>query len=280
MTIREYIKNDLIWRIVHQQELPSPITLNSIAKEYNVSLHPARQAVNDLIEERFLNKSSTSRLSINDIKRNKTIKQKIKRPKKINIEKTIQSDLLKLSFKGKVQYIREEAMAERYQIGRTVLRRIFMSLSAKGLLQHIERKGWELRPFNKKDFQDYTEIRLLLEKKALDLAWPKLNLEKIRFFLTQNRLPTKNDSNIYINNDLHQYWIDTSDNFYIKKFFKQYGIYFQLLSEYEEKNQSTFKNVCKHHREILNAILNNDKAKAKKVLETHILHDEDFLYQL
>ena len=59
--------------------------------------------------------------------------------------------------------------------------------------EHLPRRGWQLRPFRQADLDAYIDMRVTLELKALDLAWPRLVDEELQAILDGNRLPAKPD---------------------------------------------------------------------------------------
>src|SRR5262249_37812653 len=105
----------------------------------------------------------------------------------------IANDLVQLSFRGEPVYLREEATAEKYDISRSAIRNIFHRLAGEGMLDHIPRRGWRLRPFRQHDLQQYVEVREVLELKALDLARRKLDPQVLQRILDANSPPESPD---------------------------------------------------------------------------------------
>ena len=57
----------------------------------------------------------------------------------------------------------------------------------------------------------------------MELAWPRLQDEKLQRMLDGNVLPTSDDDLPKIDNSLHAYIIDTAGNAYIKGFLEFQG---------------------------------------------------------
>src|SRR5262245_48161647 len=177
VSIATYIKDDLAARLLNGRELPVQLTLDSLAEHYNVSFTPVRTAVAELIDEGLLERRSNRRLAAR-IRRKASARarrsQKLPEPPR-DLLKLIRDDLVQLSFQGKPVYLREEATAKKYEVGRTMIRDVLQRLAGQGILDHIPRRGWLLRPFQQQDLQRYVEVREVLELKALELARPKLD---------------------------------------------------------------------------------------------------------
>ena len=169
MTITAQIRDDLKFRMQAGGDLPVPLTLESIAKMYGVSFTPVRTAVAELIEDGLLRKGGNRRLILQaPLKLDRRRKRKLppSLPRRRDLSKEIANDLIKLSFKGQPVYLREEAMAEKYEISRSAIRNILHQFAGSGMLDHIPRRGWQLRPFRQEDMQSFLEVREVLELKA------------------------------------------------------------------------------------------------------------------
>src|SRR5690606_12184813 len=115
----------------------------------------------------------------------------------------ISGDLVRLSLEGKPVYLREEVTAEKYDISRSAIRNIFHRLAGEGILDHIPRRGWRLRPFRQVDLQAYIEVRESLELKALDLSIERLDQFELRRMLEANQFPATENDNPVIDESFH-----------------------------------------------------------------------------
>jgi DNA-binding GntR family transcriptional regulator len=279
MSITAYIKDDLAVRLRSGQELPIELTLDSLAEHYKVSHTPVRSAVAELIDEGLLEKRSNRRLTASippkaGARARRT--QKLPEPPR-DLFEVIANDLVKLSFHGEPIYLREEATAEKYGIHRSVIRNIFHRLAGEGMLDHIARRGWRLRPFRPQDLQQYTEVREVLELKALDLARRKLDAQVLQRILDANSLPKSLDVPPRVDESLHEYIIATADNTYIRDFFEHQGRYHRRLFHWEDNYPSTAIETIRQHREILTAMLAQNWSAARKALSHHIRHNHPIL---
>lgn len=277
MTWTNYIINDITTKLASNKPLPEPPTLQFLSKFYNVSITPVRAAVNELINRKILIKKENGRLEFN--KRSaipaKNLSSKTSAPPKDYFEAII-NDMVMQSLKGASVFLREEDIADSYNISRTQVRQIFSKLEGYGIINHLPRKGWELRAFTKKDLHAFLEIREVLELKALKLAYDKLEKTKLRKFLDNNQLPAKGKK-LKIDNSLHEYIIETADNRYISDFFAQHGKYYSILFAWEDLDQVSARQAVIQHRKFLNALLKDNYSAAQKSLSDHIHNNHKLL---
>lgn len=282
MSLKNYIKNDLEARLRSGQELPAQLTLESLAEHYQVSFSPVRLAIAELVEEGLLQKGANRRLVLNT----KKIKP-LKRGKKsalpeppADMFEVITNEFVKLSLKGEPIDIREEVTARKYGISRSSLRIILNRLAGTGILDHIPRRGWRLRPFRQEDMQAFLEVRELLELKALDLAKPYLVKEDLQKILDGNVIPKSDSESVLIDNSLHEYIIDKAGNYYIQDFFQRQGRYYDILFDWEDQDRKTAIETVRQHRSILKALIKKDWRSARKALSYHIRDNHPILSKI
>jgi len=282
MSIASYIKDDLAARLKSGRDLSAQLTLDSLAEYYDVSFTPVRTAVSELIDEGLLEKGTNRRLmaSASSNKQNgRRQKQKPPEPPRDSFE-VISRDLVHLSLRGEPVYLREEATAEKYNISRSAIRNFLHRLAGEGMLDHIPRRGWRLRPFRQDDLQAFIEVREVLELKALSLAEPKLIAADLQRMLDANVVADCDDAPPQIDESLHEYIITAADNVYITDFFERQGRYYRLLFEWEDHDRATAVETVRQHREVLSALLENDWSAASRALSHHILDHHPILNQI
>jgi len=279
MSIASYIKNDLAAQLTSGREVPVQLTLDSLAGHYNVSLTPVRTAVAELIDEGLLEKGPNHRLTTTAPCR-KTAQTrrepKLPEPPRDPYE-VIASDLVQLSLMGEPIYLREEATAEKYEMSRSAIRNILHRLAGEGVLDHIPRRGWRLRPFQQSDLQAFIEVREVLELKALELARPNFDFAELQRMLDRNSQPASPRRPLSVDESLHEYLIATAGNAYIRDFFDRQGRYYRLLFEWEDHDGDVAIETMRQHREILTALLEKNWSAAKKALSHHILDNHPIL---
>src|SRR5262245_5139350 len=259
MSIATFIKQDLIANIWAGKLSSDRLTLDAVSKRYQVSTRPVRAAVRELIEEKYLEKGDNGRLAI----RRKPPAGAASPPQQpIDWGAVIANDLVRLSLEGIPVLLREETTADKYGIGRSTVREIFLRLAGRGILRHLPRRGWQLRPFRQEDLDAYIGMRVTLEVMALDLAWPRLVDEELQAIHDRNLLPeTPNDRPI-VDNSLHAYLIEKSKNRFIADFFDRHGAYYNVLFAYESLDRAALIQAVRQNREILEALLRRDRPSA------------------
>jgi DNA-binding GntR family transcriptional regulator len=274
MSIAAFIKQDLIANIRTGKISADQLTLDALSKRYQVSTRPVRTAVQALIDEKYLEKRKNRRFAI----RAKRIRGDVAPPPKpTDWGEVIANDLVKLSLDGAPVLLREETTAEKYGISRSTIRQIFQRLAGRGILRHLPRRGWQLKPFRQEDLDSYLRVRAGLELMALDLAWPRLVDEELQAMLDRNLLPEGPDDPLTIDNSLHAYLIEKSTNPFIADFFDRHGRYYDVLFNWESLDREAQLQAVRQHREILEALLRRDRGAAESALENHIRNNHPVL---
>jgi DNA-binding GntR family transcriptional regulator len=280
MSLADLVFEDLAARLESREPLPCKLTFSSLAKHYKVSVTPVRTAVKQLVDEGYLKVLGTGRLQISENPPQPRKGRRLSPPAPPpDYEALIRADLIQRSLLGDERYIREAAAAEKYGIGRTVLRPIFSRLAGQGLLEHVPRRGWRVPPFDKKDLCDFVEVREALELTALEEARSKLKKEDLQQFLDGNR-PGGDMQMGALNNNLHSYWIKLSGNRYIIDFFERQTLYYRTLFDYAAPEAHVVDEMAAQHREILQALIEDRWRDAKIALVRHIRDQKPVVQQL
>tara|TARA_R110002096_G_scaffold52142_1_gene136016 strand:- start:1677 stop:2552 length:876 start_codon:yes stop_codon:yes gene_type:complete len=276
MNISEQIEDDLRAHVVTGNDPAYSLTLKGIATHFEVSLMPVRSAVNRLVDQNYLVRGESGRLSFNPRRRSRngtSSIEEMKGPRPVAPEKLLTDHIINLSLRGADECLREEATADQFEIGRTVLRRIFNRLAGEGIIEHLPRRGWRVRPFQEKDMLDYIDLRETLEVHALELTYSRLDHDYLREMVAGNN-PDKNGEP-QLDNRLHRHWIELANNRYLAGFFQQNGIYFDMLFDRAVFDKAMVARRAVEHCNILNALLKKDLELAKQHLSKHILTQRD-----
>ncbi len=263
MTLAEYIRTDLRSRILGGRA-PARLTLRDLAEEYGVSFTPVREAVAALLREDLLRKLGNRRLAVAAARRRRRAPAP---PPPRDWTSTIARDVMRRSLLGEAAFLREEATAEKLGIGRTLLRQVFSRLAGAGLLEHVPRRGWRVRPFREEELDAYLEVREVLELKALDLARPRLVRADLERILRENGC---RGGAWRVDTELHPYLVEKSGNRYLRDFFGRHGAYFTTLFYYAALGASVVEEMARQHRRILEALIAGRWARARRALASHI----------
>ncbi len=286
MSISARIARDLKKRLRFEQPLSTPLTLDALSAHYDVSVTPVRAAIAELLGEGVLIKGANRRLVPSPAAMEPGEASESGEESAEPIEpsgdllKRIEHDLVRLSLSKQAVPLREEAAARKYGISRSSLRNILNRLAGRGLLMHLPRRGWQVRPFRKEDMESFLDVRALLEVKALELAQDRLDPVVIRRILDGNRAPANPGERPQVDNSLHAYIIAQAGNPYIQDFFDRHGRYYELLFAWEDLDEEAFLEAVQQHRQILEAILRKDWDTARAALAWHIRSNHPVLRSL
>lgn len=270
-TITEFIRQDLGRHLRAGDPPPVPLTLAALSGHYRVSLTPVRHAIDALVADGVLLKQDNGRIRVNPRSGRKSHGKASPPPSPPSdaraLEAALTAEVVPLSLRGEPVCLREEATAERFGVGRTVLRQVLSRLAGKGLIEHLPRRGWRVRPFDAADMEAYLQVRESLELRALELARPHLDPADLRRMLRGNR-PA--DGTARLDNDLHRYLIARAGNRYIADFFEHHGLFYTTLFDYAAPQARVVRAMARQHRAILRALLADDLPTARRALARHI----------
>jgi DNA-binding GntR family transcriptional regulator len=273
-TISQYIERDLAGRIGTNQDLPAQLTLHSLSRHYGVSPTPVREAIRRLLADGVLVRQGNGRLDVNRAGRGfgggvchgDAGEQKPPR-RALDLASDLEAEVIRKSLRGEGDYLREEATAERFGVGRTAIRQAFLQLAGRGLIVHVPRCGWRVRTFDEADMAAYLEVREVLENKALSLARPHLIDTDLRRMLAGN---ASRKGGPRLDNSLHRYLVEKSGNDYLRDFFNRHGAYYTSLLDFAAPETHVVAAMARQHRKILRALLAQDWPQARRELARHI----------
>lgn len=282
MVLTGYIAEDLKARIRSGGALPCELTLPALAKHYGVSLTPVRGAVAQLVAEACLEKVSGGRIAVVPVKRRSPIRRTSIAPPPTarDWDHVLIRDVMLASLNREPVHLREEALACKHGVGRSVIRQSLGRLAGAGLIEHIPRRGWRVHPIREDDLSAYLEIREVLELKALDLARPRIREADLLPILAGNPA-VENDQPPLLDNRLHDYLIEKSGNRYIQLFFRQYtAAYFTAAFDHAAPEARVVAEMAAQHRAILEALIARRWGRAREALVQHIRAQKPILMRI
>ena len=275
MSLVTRIKNEVGSRLERSEDLETPLTVQGLSEHYGVSYTPVREAIGELIGVGLIRKKSNGRLeAIPPNKRTKKSNFLTKQESEKKPVESITKELVEISLGGEECFVREEATASKHGLTRSTLRQILQRLAGEGLLEHVPRRGWRVKPFRQEDMDAFIEVREVMEFKALDLAKAKLfsseSQMKLRQIKENNQLAKGKKDQAKIDNSIHAYLIDLAANPYINDFFNRHGRYFTILFNWEGENEKAAAEAVTQHHAIIDALLAQNWSLAKKRLSHHL----------
>lgn len=267
-----YIKQDLQGRIRSGHCSDGKLTLSGLSKQYGVSLTPVRTAIGVLIEEGYVRKLPNGRLAVNAerVGTGEPGEAVPTPPTPEDWDRILIREVALASLGRRAVYLREEALARKHDVGRSVIRQTFSRFAGAGLIEHVPRCGWLVHPLRAENVRAYLEVREVMELKALDLSRPHLVPDDLERMLEGN-LSFEEGAPPRLDNRLHQYLIDKSSNRYIRDFFRQHAArYYATLFDHAAPETSVVAEMAAQHRQILQALIQRDWPASRRAISDHI----------
>ena len=265
MSIATYISQDIKQRIRAGATLPAHLSLTELARYYDVSITPVREAIQNLVEEGYLQKLASRRIAVNPAKIGiGGNEEQFSLPKSpSDWDEMLLEEVMHASLSLAAVYLREGSLAAKYGVGRSIIRSAFSRFAGAGLLDHVPRRGWRVHPVRIDDVEAYLEVREALELTALDAARSRIERSEVLALL--------DGENHALDDSPHQYIVEKSGNKYIARFFDQFvARFYTRLLHYAAPEAHVVEEMTGQHIAILRAILEGDWSRARDVLSLHI----------
>ena len=275
MSLTEFIERDLKARILSGIDVPASLSLADLSNHYSVSITPVRDAVSALVDQNLVDKMPNRRLRINSEKIGTGNPPDAAEPPRMPSDwgEILLEEVMISSLSSRSVYLRETFLAQKYSVGRSIIRQTFSRFAGAGLLEHVPRKGWLVHALNRDDVNDYLYVREVLELQALELAKEKITKPDL-----ENILGRESHA---LNNSLHRYIIETSGNRYLRDFFQQYvSRYYTKLFHFAAPEISVVDEMTKQHEGILRALIEKSWDRARDLLSNHIQSQKNVLQKL
>ncbi len=265
MSIATYISQDIRQRIGAGATLPAHLSLTDLARHYDVSITPVREAIQALVDDGYLQKLPNRRIAVNPamVGIGGDDDNPVLPKKPTDWDSVLLDEVMHASLSLVPVYLREGGLAAKHGVGRSIIRGAFSRFAGAGLLDHVARKGWRVHPVRVDDVEAYLEVREALELTALDAAKAKIDRSEVLALLE--------GQNHALDDTTHRYIIAKSGNVYIARFFDQFvARYYNRLLHFAAPEAHVAEEMTAEHIEILRAILDRDWKRAKDVLSRHI----------
>ena len=171
-------------------------------------------------------------------------------------------------------------LANKLGVSRTPIREAIRQLELEGLVIMVPRKGAQVASITEKSLTDVLEVRLALEKLAVELACKRITYEQ-KEILNEKRLVFEDlagtdDAGMIAKADVefHDAIFDATGNMRLGQMVnnlaeQMYRYRFEYI-----KDKDGHQKLVEEHRRICDAIVNGDMEAATKEISTHIKNQE------
>lgn len=174
------------------------------------------------------------------------------------------------------EIITEKQISREFGVSRTPVREALYKLTATGLIRIIPNKGFLISKWSIKEIKDVFEIRIVLERMAVELFIKNIsqeNVERLEEIIRKTEKVVKENNFMEaakMNNKFHGLIIEKSNNremFNMMEPLKNKINIFRLISI---STPSRLEKSLEEHKRIFNSIAKKDIVNAKRLIEIHI----------
>jgi DNA-binding GntR family transcriptional regulator len=174
------------------------------------------------------------------------------------------------------EIITEKQISREFGVSRTPVREALYKLTATGLIRIIPNKGFLISKWSIKEIKDVFEIRIVLERMAVELFIKNIsqeNVERLEEIIRKTEKVVKENNfmkAVKMNDKFHGLIIEKSNNremFNMMEPLKNKINIFRLISI---STPSRLEKSLEEHKRIFNSIAKKDIVNAKRLIEIHI----------
>lgn len=169
--------------------------------------------------------------------------------------------------------LKEEDLAEEFNVSRTPIREILNQLAQDGLVDKIPKKGTRVIGFSVDDVEEIYEIRKSLEVQALRYSASFLSIQGLKEIREEiQNLQNNEDYQAHerVDSKLHNYFIQGSKKMRLIRMLDQLYRLMRRFRELGYRNPRTREMASKAHLALVDALILRDIDKAVQVLKDHI----------
>lgn len=176
------------------------------------------------------------------------------------------------------QKIVETEIAERLKIGRTPVREALLMLENEKLVICGEKKGFAVRNLSISEMKEYFKMRMLMEHFAIPLIVERITLSEIKALeknITKAVESRKLRDIIRYETQFHEILYKATKSEIFIETISALVDKFQWLRAIGLSAEQGARESLNDHRRILDAIVNKDEKRLKKLIEEHLQHAEE-----
>ncbi|MDI3481058.1 MAG: hypothetical protein PWQ97_713 [Tepidanaerobacteraceae bacterium] len=170
----------------------------------------------------------------------------------------------------------EKELAEKMRVSRTPIREALRKLEAEGLIKHVPRKGVVVKGFSPEDIIEIYSIRQALEALAITYTVKNITeteIKKLKVLIEEMAALTEEDETEGLFNTSQEFNDILLKSCKMPRLislintYKEYLKRFRMVTMREKERKIS---ALKDHREILQAVIDRDAERARKLVEEHL----------
>lgn len=176
----------------------------------------------------------------------------------------------------------EVEIAASYQVSRTPIRHALCRLQQEGYVDVSFRSGWQVRPLNFRYYEELYDVRIILEKAAIEILCaksgePSIELEVLRdlwciepdHYLKDIKALSQQDE------DFHCALVRAAGNQEMAKVHRELSEKIRIIRRFDFSKQYRIEATYAEHREILEFIFQGKRDATLSAMTTHIHQSRD-----
>jgi DNA-binding GntR family transcriptional regulator len=176
------------------------------------------------------------------------------------------------------ELLKDKDIMEKYGIGRTPLREVFLELQNEGLIKRIPRSGTWVAPMDFHFLKQVTEIRIGLEGIAGELAAERISEEQLenvtrilqKVTSLESEQGVSSEKLLKYESDFHNVIYASTGNPQLEKLLRNYQSVGARFWHYLVFSKEQMADQFRSQRLLLAALKRRDKKACKEITEEHI----------
>ncbi|MCR4430311.1 MAG: GntR family transcriptional regulator [Tepidanaerobacteraceae bacterium] len=170
----------------------------------------------------------------------------------------------------------EKDLAEKMRVSRTPIREALRKLETEGLIKHVPRKGVVVKGFSPEDIIEIYSIRQALEALAITYTVKNITekeIKKLKALIEEMASLTEEDETEDLFNTSQEFNDILMRSCKMPRLIGLISTYREYLQRFRTVTMSRKErkmSALKDHREILQAVIDRDAARAKRLVEEHL----------
>jgi DNA-binding GntR family transcriptional regulator len=169
--------------------------------------------------------------------------------------------------------LREEELADAYQVSRTPVREVLRDLEKDGLIEVLPSRETRVLGLSADDVEEVYEIRKALEILALRSSIQNLSIKGLQEIRSEvSRIAGSDDymEHERVDARLHSFILEASNKKRLLAILRQMIRLLRRFRQLGFKNESMRAQATHDHLELIDALMFRDLAKAEEILQRHI----------